>query len=215
MSFEANDRKELYDWIGRTLRLRSTASLEREGRGLVKSTWPRGRDEPGSGSEADPLLPRGSGGDATSLQAASLHAALHAQRRQITGRNRRGPRDVERAGRRKILEREFHEYGYARYQRPARLSVAQMYRLRKSSTYRKRHLTYQPTKPTQVAIGERRQPDPQGRPGYLRVHYQLKIGKLCLQLLPRRPRFCLRPPSPRIARPTSRNFSLRLSQNRT
>jgi len=30
-------------------------------------------------------------------------------------------------------------------------------------------VAYQPTRPTQVAIGERRRPDPQGKPGYLRV----------------------------------------------
>jgi transposase InsO family protein len=47
--------------------------------------------------------------------------------------------------------------------------VAQLYRLRKSGTYRHRRVAYQPTRPTSVAIGERRKPDPQGRPGYLRV----------------------------------------------
>ena len=51
----------------------------------------------------------------------------------------------------------------------ARLSVAQLYRLRRSHTYRQRRIAYQPTRPTQVAIGERRAPRPEGRPGYLRV----------------------------------------------
>ena len=69
----------------------------------------------------------------------------------------------------KILVRELHEFHDARYQRLARLSVAQLYRLRKRSAYRHRRVAYQPTRPTQVAIGERRKPDPQGRPGYLRV----------------------------------------------
>ena len=69
----------------------------------------------------------------------------------------------------KILQRELHEFHDARYERLARLSVAQLYRLRKSRTYRQRRVAYQPTRPTQVAIGERRKPDPQNRPGYLRV----------------------------------------------
>src|SRR5258708_12645538 len=30
-------------------------------------------------------------------------------------------------------------------------------------------MVYQATRPTQVSIGERRKPDPQGRPGYLRL----------------------------------------------
>jgi len=69
----------------------------------------------------------------------------------------------------KILQRAWHEYHDAQCERLARLSVAQLYRLRKSGTYRHGRVAYQPTRPTQVAIGERRKPDPQGRPGYLRV----------------------------------------------
>lgn len=69
----------------------------------------------------------------------------------------------------KILYRAYHEFGEQRYERLARLSVAQLYRLRKSRRYREQRVTYQPTRPTQVSIGERRRPDPQGRPGYLRV----------------------------------------------
>jgi transposase InsO family protein len=69
----------------------------------------------------------------------------------------------------KILERGRHEFHDERYKRLAQLSVAQLYRLRKSRTYRQRRVAYQPTRPTQVAIGERRRPDPRRRPGYLRV----------------------------------------------
>lgn len=69
----------------------------------------------------------------------------------------------------KILQRAWHEFQDARCERLARLSGAHLYRLRKSGTYRHRRVAYQPTRPTQVAIGERRKPDPQGRPGYLRV----------------------------------------------
>ena len=47
--------------------------------------------------------------------------------------------------------------------------MAQIYRLRKTARYRERHATYRHTRPTTVAIGERRKPDPQGRPGFLRV----------------------------------------------
>jgi transposase InsO family protein len=69
----------------------------------------------------------------------------------------------------KILQREYYDFGDRRYQRLARISVAQLYRLRKSRTYRKRRVVYQATRPTKVAIGERRAPRPEGRPGYLRV----------------------------------------------
>jgi transposase InsO family protein len=69
----------------------------------------------------------------------------------------------------RILEREYSEYGQSAYQRLAGISVAQIYRFRNSEAYRKRNTSYQPTRPTPIPIGERRKPRPQGRPGYLRV----------------------------------------------
>jgi len=66
----------------------------------------------------------------------------------------------------KILYREFHDYGDQRYQRLSSISVPHIYNLRKSRVYRERKIYYQKTKPVQVNIGERRRPDPQGRPGY-------------------------------------------------
>ena len=69
----------------------------------------------------------------------------------------------------RILQREYQEYGQAAYQRLAALSVAHLYRLRGTEAYRKRNASYRPTRPTLIPIGERRQPQPQGAPGYLRV----------------------------------------------
>lgn len=69
----------------------------------------------------------------------------------------------------KILYREYHEYGNSEYERLRGISVAHIYNLRKSATYRKGRIVYRATKPVSVSIGERRKPDPQGRPGYLRV----------------------------------------------
>jgi len=69
----------------------------------------------------------------------------------------------------RILEREHNEYGQAAYQRLAGISVPHLYRLRNTENYRKRNTSYQPTRPTPIPIGERRKPQPQGKPGYLRV----------------------------------------------
>jgi hypothetical protein len=69
----------------------------------------------------------------------------------------------------RILEREYSEYGQSAYERLAGISVAQLYRFRNSEAYRKRNTSYQPTRPTPIPIGERRKPRPQGRPGYLRI----------------------------------------------
>ena len=70
---------------------------------------------------------------------------------------------------RRILEREVELYGKQEYARLAGISVAHLYNLRKSQRYRERRLNYVKTRPTAVSIGERRKPDPQGQPGYLRL----------------------------------------------
>src|SRR5271166_6078760 len=70
---------------------------------------------------------------------------------------------------RRILQREYQQYGKPEYERLASISVAHLYNLRRQQRYRERRLTYDKTKPTRVSIGERRRPNPQGRPGYLRV----------------------------------------------
>jgi len=70
---------------------------------------------------------------------------------------------------RHILQREYQQYGKQEYQRLASISVAHLYNLRQRPKYRQRRLHYTKTRPTPVSIGERRRPDPQGQPGYLRV----------------------------------------------
>jgi transposase InsO family protein len=69
----------------------------------------------------------------------------------------------------KILQRAYHDFGETKFQRLAKLSVAQLYRLRQSQQYRQHRVSFQATRPTKIAIGERRRPEPDGRPGYLRV----------------------------------------------
>ncbi len=55
-------------------------------------------------------------------------------------------------------------------ERLATISVAHIYNLRRRPRYRQRRtLNYTRTRAVQVAIGERRKPQPEGRPGYLRV----------------------------------------------
>lgn len=68
-----------------------------------------------------------------------------------------------------ILEREFAVFGKAEFQRLAKISVSHLYNLRRSRLYRKCAARWEPTRPAGVSMGERRRPDPQGRPGYLRV----------------------------------------------
>jgi transposase InsO family protein len=70
---------------------------------------------------------------------------------------------------RRILEREHLLYKRPEYARLAGISVAHLYNLRHHQRYRERLLNYTKTRPTAVSIGERRKPQPQGQPGFLRL----------------------------------------------
>lgn len=67
-----------------------------------------------------------------------------------------------------IMRRE-HELGDLRYERLRDISVSHLYRLRGTKRYRAHSTTYEKTKPVQTLIGERRKPEPDGIPGFLRV----------------------------------------------
>ena len=54
---------------------------------------------------------------------------------------------------RKILEREFIEYGNSEYQRLAGIPAAQLYWPRKSQTYPTRQMAFTKTRPMPVVIG--------------------------------------------------------------
>jgi len=69
----------------------------------------------------------------------------------------------------KILEREYQVYGRKEYQRLSHISVSHIYNLRQRKTYRHQALYFTKTHPTLRGIGERGKPQPQGKPGYIRV----------------------------------------------
>ncbi len=70
---------------------------------------------------------------------------------------------------RELCIRAYVRFGDERYQRLAGISVSHIYNLRSSIGYRNQSLTFTRTQATAVAIGERRKPRPEGRPGYIRV----------------------------------------------
>lgn len=70
---------------------------------------------------------------------------------------------------RHILKREFEVYGKCAFERLAGISSSHIYNLRSSTAYRSIRIPISHTQARQVSIGERRKPDPKGRPGFLRV----------------------------------------------
>jgi transposase InsO family protein len=69
----------------------------------------------------------------------------------------------------KILERQFAVYGDKRFERLQGISIAHIYNLRSNPAYNKSAQTFTKTKGSSRSIGIRRKPQPQGRPGYIRV----------------------------------------------
>lgn len=69
----------------------------------------------------------------------------------------------------KLCERAWGRFGQSEYARLAGISVSYLYVLRHSSNYRQVRQHFEKTRPTVSRLGERRQPQPNGQPGYLRV----------------------------------------------
>jgi hypothetical protein len=69
----------------------------------------------------------------------------------------------------KLMARALLLFGDARFERLAGISVSHLYNLRRgtSSQCTRRHWTK--TRPTGVLIGQRRAPQPNGSPGYIRI----------------------------------------------
>ena len=69
----------------------------------------------------------------------------------------------------KLCERAWRLFDLPAYQRLAGISVSHLYNLRRSISYQRTRRQFDKTRPSASAIGERRKPQPNGQPGYIRV----------------------------------------------
>ena len=70
---------------------------------------------------------------------------------------------------REVPRRQFEAFGEARFERLATISNGHVYNLRGSATYRAKRTAWTKTRATTVAISLRQAPEPEGRPGHVRV----------------------------------------------
>lgn len=170
LQFEASDRRELYAWVERTLVQQEYLCLGRREKGLVRRYLAK----------------------MTGLGRAQVTRLIgqYRERGEVRIQQYRRPRfatrysakdiallaEVDEAhetlsgpATQKLLQRAYYDFGAERFRNLAGLSVAHLYRLRATRTYRQQRVVCQPTRPAPVGIGERRRPDPKNRPGYLRV----------------------------------------------
>lgn len=68
-----------------------------------------------------------------------------------------------------VLRREYEVFHREPYQNISGISSSHIYNLRETRQYQSHSLTIKKTNPTKIPIGERRKPEPEGKPGYLRV----------------------------------------------
>ncbi|WP_260296041.1 DDE-type integrase/transposase/recombinase [Sedimenticola hydrogenitrophicus] len=69
----------------------------------------------------------------------------------------------------KLCERACGVFGETQYTVLASISVSHLYNLRKSTAYTRQRRHFEKTRPKVSPIGERRKPQPDGQPGYIRI----------------------------------------------
>ncbi|MCP4257383.1 MAG: transposase family protein [Planctomycetes bacterium] len=69
----------------------------------------------------------------------------------------------------KLCERAYTIFGECEYERLATVSISHLYNLRQSTTYMRQRRQFNKTRPVTCLIGERRKPNPQGQPGFIRI----------------------------------------------
>lgn len=170
IEFAGCGRDEKYAWVERVLRAQRFGELGKRERGVVRAYMEKVTGM--STSQATRLI-------RTFLDQGVVRAAAyqrHSFRARYTAEDIALLAEVDRAherlsgpATRRILEREYEQFGNQQYERLARISVAHLYNLRASARYRNQAAVFEMTRPTAVPIGERRRPEPNGRPGFLRV----------------------------------------------
>lgn len=169
-TFSRENRKEAYEWIGRTLGKFGYHRLSKKDKGIVRAYI---RKMTGySDTQLDRLVRRKREGgrvvarERTQPTFPTIYTpediALIAEVDNAEGRRTGGAL-------RKTFADMFHLYGNKRFERLSKISVSHLYNLRGTRVYESRSLTYTKTPTTHVDIGIRKKPRPDGKPGYLRV----------------------------------------------
>lgn len=170
IEFAGCGREEKYAWVERVLKVQNYGGLGKRDRGLVRAYVEKvtGLSAAQTTRLIRAFLDHGV------VQVAAYQRHCFATR--YTPEDVRLLAELDRAherlsgpATRRILQREYEQYGDQRYERLAKISVAHLYNLRASARYRNQAAVFEPTRPSATAIGERRRPDPRGRPGFLRV----------------------------------------------
>ena len=165
LQFEGKERQQVYEWVTSILRQHRYGQQGRAAKGLLRRYLIKMTGM--SRAQMTRLIAQYRGkGEVHSAAYRRHHFASKYTRADVAllASVDEAHETLSGAATRQILKREYAEYGQIEYERLASISVAQIYRLRKQAMYRQRRLQFHKTRPTPVAIGERRRPEPEGCP---------------------------------------------------
>ena len=168
--FEASQREEIYGWVERLLCQQEYMGQGRRARGLLRRYL--GKMTGLSRAQLTRLVGRYLATGRVRIKTSHRHRFPTRYTRadiELLAQVDEAHETLSGPATRRIFEREFGHYRKLEFQRLAAISNGHLYNLRRTPHYRQRLKNYQKTRPSPVAIGERRRPDPGGRPGYLRV----------------------------------------------
>ena len=168
--FTSENRKEAYEWVGRTLTKFRYSRLRKKEKGIVKKylITMTGYSETqidrliNRKKEWGRVVPKKRTQPTFERVYTSEDIALLSEVDNAEGRRTGGAL-------RKTLADMFHLYKDERFERIANISIAHIYNLPGTRQYESKSLTYTKTPTTSVDIGIRKKPRPDGKPGFLRV----------------------------------------------
>ena len=170
VKFNSNDKKETYEWIGRTLGKFQYFRESKKNKGIIKNyiMVMTGYSE----GQIDKLIKRKKKYGKVFLMERTQHTfpkkyeasdvALLADTASIL--NHPNGRAVKQ-----MMKDMYHIYEDNRFEILQNISVSHFYNLRETNIFQSRMLNYTKTRPVKVNIGIRKKPSPFGKPGYLRV----------------------------------------------
>lgn len=170
VKFKSNDKKQTYEWISKTLGKFRYFSESKKNKGIIKKyiVLLTGYSE----GQVDKLIKR----------KRKLGKVFLFERTQHTFPKKYEAEDIVLLSEMSLVTESpngralkqmffdsYHLYGDIKFERLKQISVSHIYNLQKTNVYRSRLLSYAKTKPSKNNIGERRKPEPFGKPGFLRV----------------------------------------------
>jgi transposase InsO family protein len=170
LEFKGVSRRDKYRWVSQTLHRFNYASVAKRDKGILKAYIQRLTGF--SRAQITRLISRQLSTGKLIVTTRSRHrfpAIYTLADRQLLARVDNAHQRLSGPATRRLLERAYEIHGDERFIRLKNISSAHIYNLRATPAYQRLAYTFAGTRAVRVAIGVRRRPDPEGRPGWIRV----------------------------------------------